>query len=58
MTPAPPKPEHWRETAKRKLLESGRKPCPECGIEPADARGGRCFECRGRSMVDIHEDAF
>lgn len=25
--------------------------CPECRREP-QINGGRCFECRGRSMVD------
>lgn len=25
--------------------------CPECGVEPS-ASGGRCFRCRGESMME------
>jgi hypothetical protein len=29
----------------------GQKLCLECGLEPS-VNGGRCWLCRGRSMVD------
>jgi hypothetical protein len=31
--------------------EDEQKRCPECGVEPS-VSGGRCWPCRGRSMVE------
>lgn len=36
--------------------ENPQRLCIECG-EPAGFYGGRCFECRGRSMMEVYDDS-